>query len=60
MLDQSQVCEIFPESAKPNRMDQKWKTGNFQYLNNFIYENIDKISQASVWQSYFPLEEPVN
>ena len=39
-------------------MDQKWKTGNFQHLND--YEDIDKISQASVWQSYFPLEEPVN
>ena len=49
-----------PESVKPNRMDQKWKTGNFQNLNNSIYEDIDKLSWASVWQSNFPLEEPVN
>ena len=52
--------DIFPESTKPNRMDQKWKTGKFQHLNDFIYEDIDKISQASVLQSYFPWEEPVN
>ena len=44
----AKVRNIFPGSIERNRKDKKWKTGTFQHLNNFIYEDIDKIFQTGV------------